>query len=318
MVAKFIASAQRFLVDGGGSIDNMIGKLKKYLSELRLRTRVAAFGNNHSFLVNHRYLQWERHCRKRWKPYVSISEADELNASNYRRNGYLAISSPVSERAARELGLKVDAAFDDGTDVVEVGKGLFRLTNGLERFPEIMQFAGGAVERALEAYFRSHFKIYAVSFYRTVPNPEAPKSSFLWHFDNVPDQELKLMVYLDDVAPDTGAFRLKDRQLSEQLRARGAWHREQAKRHISVLEDESTTVTFTGPPGTCTLFANGRAIHKATAPSRLHRDVVTMVIIPSDIWWREHFARHHHKLSTNSGICINPFTDSPENIGFRY
>jgi hypothetical protein len=45
---------------------------------------------------------------------------------------------------------------------------------------------------------------------------------------------------------------------------------------------------------------------------------VTFVLIPSDIPWRPHFARSRNLLSTNAGICIDPFRDQPEHVGYQY
>ena len=51
---------------------------------------------------------------------------------------------------------------------------------------------------------------------------------------------------------------------------------------------------------------------------KLAENRVTMVIIPSLIPWRDHYARTKHLLSTNAGLCKDPWTDEPENIGYRY
>jgi hypothetical protein len=134
----------------------------------------------------------------------------------------------------------------------------------------------------------------------------------------VPDQEIKLMVYFDDVFEDTGAFRFKSRDLSKDLRRDGFWHRRNYAKVAPRLDDTATTVCVEGGPGTCILFQNGRVAHKATAPRRAHRDIATFVIIPSTIPWREHFACNRHLLSTNAGLCVNPWSDEPENIGYRY
>jgi hypothetical protein len=182
----------------------------------------------------------------------------------------------------------------------------------------VANFASGQAEQVIEKFFGSHFKIYNISFYRTVPNLAVPESSFLWHFDNAPDEEIKLMVYFDDVYEDTGAFRFKNREISEELRKDGFWHRKNYHKVSQRLDDQSTTVCVEGKPGTTILFENGRVAHKATAPRRLHRDIATFVIIPSTIPWREHYARNRHLLSTNAGLCKNPWTDEPENIGYRY
>ena len=95
------------------------------------------------------------------------------------------------------------------------------MVEGLEKIPEIVDFIDPELEATLEAYFQSHFKIFGVYFYHTEPNPARPYSSFLWHADNCPSEEIKLMVYLDDVASDTGAMRLKTRSFSDDLKNRG-------------------------------------------------------------------------------------------------
>jgi hypothetical protein len=202
--------------------------------------------------------------------------------------------------------------------VVKVSNGLLRLADGVERMPEIIKYASGFVEEVIESFFHSHFKIYNVSMYRTVPNPDVPESSFLWHFDNVPDEEIKLMIYFDNVYEDTGAFRFKSREYSQNLRKDGFWHRKYYHKVAGRIDDTASTVCVEGKPGTSILFQNGRVAHKATAPRRLHRDIATFVIIPSTIPWREHYARNRHLLSTNAGLCKNPWTDEPENIGYRY
>jgi hypothetical protein len=224
----------------------------------------------------------------------------------------------VDDVTAAAVGRRVDELFDAGEGVVQVSEGLMRLIDGIERVPDIAKFASGVVGEAIESFFQSHFKIYNISIYRTVPNPNRPESSFLWHFDNVPDEEIKLMIYFDHVYEDTGAFRFKNREFSEALRDDGFWHRKNYPKVAPRLDDSSTTVVVEGKPGTAILFQNGRVAHKATAPRRLHRDIATFVIIPSLIPWREHFARNRHLLSTNAGVCKNPWTDEPENIGYRY
>ena len=234
------------------------------------------------------------------------------------KQGWAVLPPAVDATQSMEISHRVDALFDSGDGVIKVGEGLLRLADGVERVPEIARYAGGSVGDTIEHFFGSHFKIYSVSFYRTIPSPARPESSFLWHFDNVPDQEIKLMVYLDQVHEDTGAFRFKNRALSEKLRKQGFWHRKNYPKVAPLLDDTSTTVCVEGAPGTTILFENGRVAHKATAPRRLHRDIVTFVIIPSLIPWREHFARNRHLLSTNAGVCKNPWTDEPENIGYRY
>lgn len=282
------------------------------------RLRFTAFGNNHSLLLNLKYAQYHRAATRSWRPPVPPSREAGDTASRFAREGWVVLPSTVDHKAAEAMGRRIDALFDSGDGVVKVSNGLLRLIDGVERFPEIAQFVSGFVAEVIESFFGSHFKIYSISFYRTVPHADAPDSSFLWHFDNVPDDEIKLMIYFDDVREDTGAFRFKTKELSQELRTRGFWHRKDYPKVSLQLEDLSSTICVEGGPGTTILFQNGRIAHKATAPRRSHRDIATLVIIPSLIDWREHFARNRHLLSTNAGVCKNPWTDEPENVGYRY
>ena len=212
----------------------------------------------------------------------------------------------------------VDRRFEEQNNGYVVNYGMYRLIDGLELIPEIIDFIDDDLEAIIENYYGSHFKIFAVSFYRTLPTPDKPDSSFLWHLDNCPKQEIKLMVYLDDVVADTGALSVKDKPFSAGLRKEGFFDRRLINQFVDRLADTSTTRVLEGPAGTRLLFENGGCIHKATSPKHGHRDVVTFVLIPSDIPWRPHFARSRNLLSTNAGICIDPFRDRPEHVGYQY
>ena len=126
------------------------------------------------------------------------------------------------------------------------------------------------------------------------------------------------MVYLDDVVAETGALSVKDKPFSTGLRKEGFFDRRRINQFVDRLDDLSTTRVLEGPTGTRLLFENGGCIHKATSPKFGHRDVVTFVLIPSDTPWRPHFARSRNLLSTNAGICVDPFKDQPEHVGYEY
>jgi hypothetical protein len=299
----------------------MISTLKRKLSRTLMRFRIALYGNNHSWLINHRYKSYHREAARLFKPIPSSAArfdgvSDQIE--QFRRDGFLIIPSALDASASSALKSKVDRLFDGDAETFQVSSGLIRLVDGAEQLPEVTRLLHGRVEQIVEGYFRSHFKLYTMSFYRTIPDDSTPASSFLWHFDNTPDEEIKLMIYLDDVREETGAFRFKSLDTSEQARARGFWHRDDYECARDIFEDPSSTVVAEGGPGTIVLFRQGRVVHKATAPTRDHRDAVTMVAIPSVLPWREHYARNKHLLSTNSGLCKNPWTDEPENIGYRY
>jgi len=293
--------------------------LRQIASRARTQTRVALFGNNHSFRVNMRYAAYEGEARRCWK--APKATPDQLAAAHrFKTNGFESLPPPgqMTKEKLQAIRDTVDRRFAEQNNGFVVNYGMYRLVDGIETIPEIVDFIDADLEAVVENYYGSHFKIFAVSFYRTLPTPEKPDSSFLWHLDNCPKQEIKLMVYLDDVVADTGALSVKDKSFSNSLRKEGFFDRRRINRFTDRLVDANTTHVLEGPTGTRLLFENGGCIHKATSPKHGHRDVVTFVLIPSDIPWRPHFARNRNVLSTNAGICVDPFSDRPEHIGYQY
>ena len=284
---------------------------------MRLRAKLAAFGNGCPVWTNVLYAFYSRRARHMWsRNGANLAPADRMVGRELAANGFYVIPCPVDPAKASAIRAKVDDLFSATAHVHKLSPQLDRLMDGIESVPEIVDFLTGPVERGIEAYFESHFKIHGVYFYRTIPVPIQPQSSFLWHVDNVPAQEIKLMVYLDDTVDETGAFRCKDKAFTDRLKHNGWWDRARNGEFAEALEDASTTHVVEGPTGTCILFQNGGCAHKATGPRREHRDVVTFVIVPSDVPWRAHLARNRHKVSTNCGICTNPYTDRPASVGY--
>jgi len=293
--------------------------IRRKLARRAMRLRVSLWGNNHSGMLNLRYWLYHRKAQHAFHPPKESASAEALAAlDRFKRDGFVVLPTRLDTEAGQALKHKVDGLYDSGVDVFKVSSGLYRLIDGAERIPEIVNLLNGPISEVLERYYGSHYKLYNISFYRTIPDDSVPESSFLWHFDNSPDQEIKLMIYLDEVSDETGAFRFKNLATSEKARSLGFWHREDYSRTKDMFDDAGTTIVGEGAPGTAILFRQGRVAHKATAPRHSHRDVVTMMIIPSLIPWREHFARNKHLLSTNAGLCKNPWTDEPEAIGYRF
>ena len=297
-----------------------MNSIKAIARSARLRTRTTLFGNNHSVGLNVRYLRYEQVARKSWRP-RSKMPPDVMEAANRFTNlGYEVLPPPSAFNRERlvELKAKVDRLFDEQSGGYVVNYGMRRLIDGLELVPEVIDMIDGDAEAIIENMYQSHFKIFAASFYRTVQTTEKEDASFLWHIDNCPRPEIKMMVYLDDVSDDTGAFRLKTKTFTQGIQKEGFFDRRRIAKFVDRLEDASTTRVCEGPVGTRVLFANGGCVHKATSPRKSHRDVVSFVIIPSDIHWRVHYARNRNFLSTNAGICIDPFRDVPENVGYHF
>lgn len=290
---------------------------RKAAGKLLRRSRVAVFGNNRPATVNLLYKAYQLKARRNWdlrdysdqEPYRS--SADEL-----ARNGYLVFrpdeNRALCARLARRAGTLLDTP---GVTLRDESQGIIRLKDSLERLPELTELLTGPIEKVVEFYYRSYFKLYSTDVYRLIHCATAPEESFLWHCDNAPAEMIKLLVYLSDTTEETGAFRLKDKTVSSKLKRQGFWDRADTERFADRLEDAASTRVLGGPLGTGILFQHSACIHKATDPARGQRDVAAFLIIPSDVPWREHLARHSNRLSRNYGICLNPFTDRPERVG---
>jgi hypothetical protein len=267
-----------------------------------------------------RYASYENAARRSWKARSKATPEQLAAADRFKANGFEVLPPPTRMTPERLRAIKdtVDRHFDQQNDGFVINYGTRRLVDGIELIPDLVDFIDADVEAVIENYYGSHFKLFAVTCYRTMPTPDKPDSSFLWHLDNCPKQEIKLMVYLDDVVAETGALSVKDKPFSASLRKEGFFDRRRINQFVGRLDDTSTTRVLEGPTGTRLLFENSGCIHKATSPKVGHRDVVTFVIIPSDMPWRPHFARHRNLMSTNGGICVDPFSDKPEHIGYEF
>ena len=294
--------------------------LRQIASRARMQTRVALFGNNHSFRINMRYASYENAARRSWKARAKATPEQLAAASRFKANGFEVMPPPARMTPERLRAIKenVDRHFDQQNDGFVINYGMRRLVDGIELIPDLIDFIDEDMEAVIENYYGSHFKLFAVTCYRTMPTPDKPDSSFLWHLDNCPKQEIKLMIYLDDVVAETGALSVKDKPFSVGLRKEGFFDRRRINQFVGRLDDTSSTRVLEGSTGTRLLFENSGCIHKATSPQVGHRDVVTFVIIPSDMPWRPHYARHRNLMSTNAGICVDPFSDKPQHIGYEF
>ena len=223
--------------------------LRKIASRARTQTRVALFGNNHSLKVNMRYAAYEGAARRSWKPRSKPTAEQLAAADRFKSEGFAALPPPARMTAEKLQAIRetVDRRFEEQNNGYVVNYGMYRMIDGLELIPEIIDFIDDDLEAIVENYYGSHFKLFAVSFYRTLPTPDKPDSSFLWHLDNCPKQEIKLMVYLDDVVADTGALSVKDKPFSVGLRKEGFFDRRRINQFVDRLDRPQLHAGARGP-----------------------------------------------------------------------
>ncbi len=77
--------------------------------------------------------------------------------------------------------------------------------NGWRDIKELDQLFNLIMPKIEQKVFKSNAQIEILHSYRNKPGVN-PDSSWLWHYDDCPDQFLKLVIYLTDVTKDNGCF----------------------------------------------------------------------------------------------------------------
>lgn len=143
--------------------------------------------------------------------------------------------------------------------------------------------------------YRSRVVVDKVYLYRNLVSKRSAQLSWLWHYDNHPNEILKVMIYLTDVDEGSGPFEylrsatgvaiaLRPRPLCGHSRLPPSFVQRQVVQGCSAQR-------VTGPAGTLILFDNNVA-HKANIPGKGHRDVVVFQVRPSDFEARSYVDPH--------------------------
>jgi hypothetical protein len=244
----------------------------------------------------------------------------ERTAQEIRVRGFTKIDPVLNPERIRRISQKVDELFarEDKTVRTLQEGGLIRLKASLMEVPELEEFLlHPAVAGVLENYFGNCFRVFSCDVYRTLPQDTAAAAekigSLKWHFDNCPSVLFKIMIYLTDTTVDTGAISLVPKAKSLELKLRGFWERSKA----DSFTDEicRNAVYLEGVAGTTLFFSTHYCVHKATLPTRQHRDVAVFLVQPAFQPQEAFSPRARETYSFNFGYCVNPFTGAPLRYG---
>ena len=83
--------------------------------------------------------------------------------------------TPERLRAIKDT---VDRHFDQQNDGFVINYGMRRLVDGIELIPDLIDFIDADMEAVIENYYGSHFKLFAVTCYRTMPTRTSPTRAF--------------------------------------------------------------------------------------------------------------------------------------------
>lgn len=304
-----------------------IRKVSELLKSGYRRTSLRLFGNTIGIKVNLLYIAYMNALKSGlWFSHAFRSgirqndDAVTVPAQEIKRRGFTKLAPILDSLVIQNVSRKIDALFACEDKIVTTLQdgGLIRLKASLVEVPELEQFllhpgVAGVVER----YFGSRFKVYSCDVYRTLPqDPVAAAGKFAslkWHLDNCPSVLFKIMIYLTDTTVDTGAISLVPKPKSLDLKRRGFWERNKADSFSD--EINKNAVYLEGPAGTTLFFSTHFCIHKATLPTRQHRDVAVFLVQPAFRPQKTFSARARERYSFSFGYCVNPFSGAPLRYG---
>jgi hypothetical protein len=211
--------------------------------------------------------------------------------------------------AVERLSTRVDELMQDDTKHVRQG-----MANGLKTNwdleEELVELVNILKPQMEEKLFGSYVNVDNCKIYRSFTTSEPCRSSWTWHIDNNPEENIKILIYLTDVKPGTGQFEfITNGKSTEAIKiptSRVAWdewtHPWDPRVRFSVpgykyqwggtdrvhagiidalLKDSGCRLAqITGQKGKLLLFDNN-IIHRATTARAGHRDAIVLQFKPS-------------------------------------
>ncbi len=258
---------------------------------MRLSGLWALNGNTLPPTVNGRYRAAHRRARKAFRGTLAATAGDPLTT-----RGILHVPGAVPRAEALALSAALDRAFEDRPESV---KPLIGGVRGLRRPLDILgegplRALDGPVRAALEAHYRSHFRVEWLDCYRSLPEA-ARETSWLWHMDNVPPTCLKVMLLLTDAGEREGAMRFHSRPAVRAIQRAGYFgirlpERRADLAHYRARAGVTVEEEFIEAPAGDALIFDPNLLHKAVPPESGRRDVLTFMVVPSPVDWKEALA----------------------------
>ena len=261
----------------------------KYPAVGALRMNKILFGNALPFRLNMTYWSHLRRCRRAFPSAAGLPAQAQAIARQLREQGY-AIFPPSDRALTASIAERVAplAAIGGVSGMGGVEDWMIQVPECVKQVPEMFRLLRPEIVDAIEAYFRSHFKIYSAEIYRLVPTQQAMEASGLWHTDNYPPGILKAMIYLTDCTRTNGALRVHPRPLTRRLLRAGFFDRHHTEPFAGRLA--SHHVPLEAPAGSVVLW-DSNLIHRGTPPDEGLRDAIAFKFLPSTEPWTQHLAR---------------------------
>ena len=137
----------------------------------------------------------------------------------------------------------------------------------------------------VEKYYTSYFKIAWINIYRCYPVPNHDDDrSLLWHFDDNPNDILKLFVYVNDQDENNGAFRTLLMNDSKKIKSEDNFlsynTQERIENQKKINKYKDRVFVANGKQGDVVAFQNN-IVHKGNLPLKNWRDLITIEILRS-------------------------------------
>jgi hypothetical protein len=137
----------------------------------------------------------------------------------------------------------------------------------------------------IEDYYNSYFKIAWTNIYRSYPVPQHEDDrSLLWHFDDNPNDILKLFIYVNDQDKNNGAFRTLLLNDSRKLKFKDKFlsytTKDRIENQTKINKYKDRIFIAEGRQGDVVAFQNN-IVHKGNLPLENHRDLITIEVLRS-------------------------------------
>ena len=193
------------------------------------------------------------------------------------------------------------------------------------QFSEIHDLANLILPQIETSIFGSYVHVMRQLIYRNqaVKNPEL-STSWIWHYDNHPNEVIKIFIYLNDVDENTAPFEYlvdpddnfvkiqPSRTGPEHWTGQEKWPEDRVPDSVlkEYLEKGYKTKKITGPKGTMFIFSQN-VLHRANVAKNNPRTVAVFYLKPSETKLRPYVdpkwtGSHHHKPTFVDPSAIKP------------
>lgn len=247
------------------------------------------YGNDAGFFNN---FIAKRELRALQKKIHGGSFAGNHETLDFKQQGYLQIKNCYDSDLLKKIKKKYDDIIDDDQYSIFIGPrvrtALRAIKNPLSNIVELSSLLTDNVQRHIEAYYGTCFKVLHVRCWRIyhVDASAAKKDVYsnLWHNDPFPTSLLRYFVYLSDgVNKNTGSLHLHSIENTKKIMRNGYLRRRAIiGPALKMIEDPQRIIVFSGNIGDGCLLNPQLCLHRAGVPSYgRHRDMVQFTLAPT-------------------------------------